>query len=212
MRRGARLNVYSREKSYLATGLWGAREGPREIAGRARARHSFLPVPLPFITPLKHGQDIAGGSLNPLSATTAAENTFVVRLSCHLRSARNVRHGWRFVDGFLNVLYGKVENGESCRLWSAWDRSIPAATAMCNSTGRPFRILSAAQRAAGGHIPNRVGAFAPSTRSHHHHFVLAFHSPIMRPSGSVKSESVPMPGTSCSSTWILPPAATIFLR
>src|ERR1700682_6121080 len=40
----------------------------------------------------------------------------------------------------------------------------------------------------------------------------AFHRPFMRPSGSVKSDSVPMPGTSCSSTWILPPAATIFSR
>ena len=44
------------------------------------------------------------------------------------------------------------------------------------------------------------------------HFRAAFHRPIMRPSGSVKSDSQPMPGTSCSSTWILPPAATIFLR
>src|SRR5229473_516813 len=32
----------------------------------------------------------------------------------------------------------------------------------------------------------------------------AFHSPFMRPSGSVNSDSLPMPGTSCSSTWITP--------
>src|SRR5262249_13744013 len=45
------------------------------------------------------------------------------------------------------------------------------------------------------------------------HFMAAgFHSPIMRSSGSVNSVSAPIPGTSCSSTWILPPAATIFLR
>src|SRR5215212_7967202 len=40
----------------------------------------------------------------------------------------------------------------------------------------------------------------------------AFHRPIMRPSGSVKSENLPMPGTFCSSTWIFPPAASTFLR
>src|SRR3989442_5308508 len=40
----------------------------------------------------------------------------------------------------------------------------------------------------------------------------AFHRPFMRPSGSVNSDSQPMPGTSCSSTWITPPASTIFLR
>src|SRR5205807_711448 len=43
-------------------------------------------------------------------------------------------------------------------------------------------------------------------------YIFDFHRPIMRPSGSVKSENQPMPGTSCSSTWILPPVATIFLR
>src|SRR5437879_9628035 len=32
----------------------------------------------------------------------------------------------------------------------------------------------------------------------------AFHRPFMRPSGSVNSDSQPMPGTSCSSTWITP--------
>src|SRR5690242_17351348 len=44
------------------------------------------------------------------------------------------------------------------------------------------------------------------------HRAFAFQMPIMRPSGSVKRQNLPMPGTFCDSTWILPPAATIFLR
>src|SRR5262245_30605610 len=44
------------------------------------------------------------------------------------------------------------------------------------------------------------------------HRGFAFQSPIMRPSGSVNSANLPMPGTFCSSTWILPPAASTFFR
>src|SRR5262249_12661246 len=44
------------------------------------------------------------------------------------------------------------------------------------------------------------------------HDVFAFHRPIMRPSGSRKRLSVPMPGTSCSSITTFPPASLTFLR
>src|SRR6185503_7043823 len=73
------------------------------------------------------------------------------------------------------------------------------------------------------HGANRDAGHERTERNHHPsvariHFFFFFtfsacitglKRPFMRPSGSVKRDSHPMPGISCSSTWILPPAFSI---
>ena len=79
------------------------------------------------------------------------------------------------------------------------------------SSGGLTKLVIRHKQVDGGFEAHRAAVAAPVV-GHLHYFLVFFHSPIMRPSGSVKSENAPMPGTSFSSTWILPPAATIFLR
>ena len=82
----------------------------------------------------------------------------------------------------------------------------------CAARGAPCAPSRGTRRPAEG--AGRTGAGERHAHRAHPHRHLTpsgaatFHIPITRPSGSAKSENEPMPGTSCSSTTMVPPAST----
>src|SRR3954463_6711195 len=159
-----------------------------EIAHR-RARELFRRHAIEAIH--AHGDDVG-----TLGVRAAGERPYAARGAEHMVQALLAKlvFAQRLLAGQQVEVRGRYEGHPGARLEAA------RAVALERALRKVDRRL----------VAHRAAMAAPLVGLLHRGF--AFHNPIMRPSGSVKRLSLPMPGTFCSSTWILPPAATIFLR